>query len=219
MLFAPNIDVERGRGPYCGPTAVMLLTGEPLSRIEKMIRRRRRGGYRDINGKRIPIRGTYTWEITRVLKTLGCKVEKLKRVEGETINSLVTECLPSTGAFLIVVTGHFMVASGGMIADTTHQTPIPIKDYGRKTRRVEQVWKVVRRASRGLQEAPRDGGEGEQGHGDERPQPRPAAVEPGREFPDQAQEADHTDDAADVEPKLAEVLEASAGDAPAPRLG
>lgn len=143
MIYEPNIDVTRGKGPYCGPTAIAILTGEPISRIEKMIRRRRRGGFRNSAGCKMPIKGTYNWEVIAVLKTLGCRVEEVKRVSGETLSNLVTECLPSTGAYLVNVTGHFMVASGGMIADTTHKTPISVVDYRRKSRRVQQVWKVV----------------------------------------------------------------------------
>lgn len=143
MIYEPNIDVARTRGPYCGPTAVALLTGAPISRIEKMIRRRRRGGYRDVDGKKIPIRGTHPWEIVKVLELLGRKVTKVARVHGETLNSIVNDCLPSTGAFLIEVTGHFMVASSGMIADTAHKTPIPIASYKKKSRRVCAVWRVV----------------------------------------------------------------------------
>lgn len=144
MIYEANIDVKRGRGPYCGPTAISLLTGEPISRIEKMIRRRRRGGFRDSTGRKMPIKGTHPWEVIRVLTALGCRVELPTRgVKGETLNTVVKECLPATGAFLIEVTGHFMVASGGMIADTTHKTPVPISTYGRKSRRVQKAWRVT----------------------------------------------------------------------------
>ena len=144
MIYEPNIDVKRDRGPYCGPTAIALLTGEPISRIEQMIRRKRRGGYRDSSGRKMPIKGTYPWEVIYVLARLGCRVELPKKgVRGETLNNVVNEHLPSTGVYLIEVTGHFMVASGGMIADTTHKTPIPISTYRRKSRRVQQVWKVT----------------------------------------------------------------------------
>lgn len=144
MIYEPNIDVKRGRGPYCGPTAIALLTGEPISRIEKMIRRKRGGGYRDSTGRKMPIKVTYSWEVIKVLAQLGCRVDLPKKgVKGETLNAVVNECLPATGAYLIEVTGHFMVASGGMIADTTHKTPIPISEYRRKSRRVQRVWKVM----------------------------------------------------------------------------
>ena len=144
MIYEPNIDVKRGSGPYCGPTAIALITGEPISRIEKMIRRKRRGGFRDSTGRKMPIKGTYPWEIIKVLAALGCRVDlPTKGVKGETLNNVVNEHIPAAGTFLIEVTGHFMVASGGMIADTTHKTPIPISTYRRKSRRVQQVWRVT----------------------------------------------------------------------------
>ncbi len=58
MTLFPFIKDIKGQ-PYCGPTAVALLTGVPYSRVVQMLRRRRRGGYRDVNGKRIPVRSTY----------------------------------------------------------------------------------------------------------------------------------------------------------------
>lgn len=147
MIYEPNIDVKRGRGPYCGPTAISLLTGEQISKIEKMIRRIRGVYAKDINGRKLPIKGTHPWEAIKVLARLGCRVEMPKKgVKGETLNTVVNECLPATGAYLVEVTGHLMVASGGMIADTTHKTPIPISTYKRKSRRVCKVWKVVAKA-------------------------------------------------------------------------
>jgi hypothetical protein len=145
MIYEPNIDVKRQRGPYCGPTAIALLTGEPISRIEAMIRRRRKAGYRDRDGNRKPIKGTYPWEITRVLKALDCNVYPVKKVRGLCLREVVEECLPATGVFLVEVTGHMMVASGGMIADNSYPKPIPVKDYKKKMRRVCAVWRITRK--------------------------------------------------------------------------
>jgi hypothetical protein len=126
--------------PYCGPTAIALLTGVPYSRVEHMIRRKR-GGYRDRNGRRKKVKGSYHWEVTKILKRLGCKVEEIK-VTGSTLGAFV-EDQRHAGTMLVRVTGHFMVASGGMVADTTYPTPVAIEQYPKHTRRVVQAWRVV----------------------------------------------------------------------------
>jgi hypothetical protein len=139
-MFELVNDTKRRRGPYCGPTAIGLLTGVPVSRIEKMIRRRR-GGYRDVDGKRIPVRGTGNGEVIAVLEALGCKVEKAK-VTAQTFGRFVDD-VRHAGAFLVNVTGHYMVCEAGMMADTRNMTPIPIEQYGRATWRVQRAWKVT----------------------------------------------------------------------------
>ncbi len=71
--FEPIVDVDHR--PYCGPLAIARLTGVPVSRIEKMLRRNRYGRYRDASA--LPIKGTINAEVINVLQGLGCKVEKL----------------------------------------------------------------------------------------------------------------------------------------------
>lgn len=141
MLFNPVIDVTHK--PYCGPTAVSALTGVPLSRIEKMIRRCRRGGYRTSTGRRIPIKGTYHWELLKVLERLGCKVEQLKHTEN-TFGKFCEDTAHINSAFLVRVTGHMMATFKSTFCDTsTLSGPIPVAGYHRASRRVRQAWRVT----------------------------------------------------------------------------
>lgn len=126
---------------YCGPTAVAALTGVPVGRIENMIRRKRRGGYRDRNGRRMPVRGTYTWEIVRVLKRLGCKVEKMADTES-TFGRFCDDTAHMSTAFLVEVTGHFMAVHRGMFVDTSHREPTTAAGYAKATRRVKLAWRI-----------------------------------------------------------------------------
>ena len=130
-LFTPIIDVPHRA--YCGPTAIAALTGVPVSRIEKMIRRGRRNGYRDSRGRKLRIKGTYTWEVVRTLRRLGCKVAELNDPES-TFASFVQDTIYVDEAFLVEVTGHFMATFRGECSD-------PIGGY-RGKRRVVKAWRV-----------------------------------------------------------------------------
>lgn len=138
-LFTPIIDVKHKA--YCGPTAIAALTGVPVSRIEKMLRRCRSNGYRNVDGRKLPIRGTYRGEMIKVLKRLGCKVSEYKHVES-TFGRFVEDTRFVDAMFLVNVTGHWMTSCKGTICDTSVITPKPADDYHRKQRRVKAVWKV-----------------------------------------------------------------------------
>lgn len=142
MIFTPVLDV-RNRA-YCGPSAVMLLTGVPLSRVEKMFRRARKewgGTVKSYNGKTLPIKGTWPSEVVKVLKRLGCKVNNFN-VSGGSLAAFVEDTRNVTTPFLINVTGHYMVSFQGMIADSTYKAPIKIEDYPRGARRVKKAWRI-----------------------------------------------------------------------------
>jgi len=138
-LFTPIIDVKHRH--YCGPGAIALLTGVPVSRIEHMLRRHR-GGNRDRNGRRLPIRGTGNGQVTNVLAALDCKVEKIT-VDGRPTLAAFVDDVRHAGTMLVEVTGHYMVCEGGMIADNSHPEPFPVEQYPKSLRRVKRAWKVT----------------------------------------------------------------------------
>jgi hypothetical protein len=132
-LFQPVLDAKHT--PYCGPAAVAILTGVPLTRVEKMLKRGRKGW-----GSKA-IKGTYTWEIKKVLKRLGCKIEDMKNPEN-TICKFADD-VRHAGTYLVQVTGHYMVACAGVIADNGNPQGIPLEMYGRGGRRVRRAWRVI----------------------------------------------------------------------------
>jgi hypothetical protein len=133
---------DADRRTYCGPSAVGLLTGVPVSHVEAYLRRRRRGGYRDANDRRIPIRGTYRHEVIRALKHFGCKIVDRARQSGMTLREFVHD-VEHMGAFLVNVTGHFMTCESGKVYDGGHPDGVPIGDYHKGQRRVVNAWKVI----------------------------------------------------------------------------
>lgn len=132
-FFKPVLDLKHT--PYCGPAAVAILTGVPLSRIELMLKRARKGW-----GNK-PIKGMYAHEAVKVLKRLGCKVKAAKVYEGTATK--FADDVRHAGAYLVNVTGHFMVACAGVLADNANPEGVPAETYGRGARRVVRAWRVV----------------------------------------------------------------------------
>lgn len=139
-LFTPVIDVKHK--PYCGPTAIAALTGVPLARIEKMLRRVRRN-WSGTRRRNMPIKGTYNSEVLRVLQRLGCKFAEVKNPERSFARFCDdTRYVPS--AYLLNVPGHYMVTCQGLYCDnSTLQGPKPAEDYGKRTRRIKHVWQIT----------------------------------------------------------------------------
>lgn len=135
-FFAPVFDMPAGRTAWCGPAAIAILTGVPHSRIIDMVRRGRGKGWRAK-----PIKGMYAHEVIRVLRRLGCKIE-----QSEVYESTVTKFADDVrhaGAYLVNVTGHFMVACAGILADNSNPAGVPAEQYGKGARRVLRAWKVI----------------------------------------------------------------------------
>lgn len=139
-LFVPQVDVSHR--PYCGPVAISALTGVPISRIEKMLRRCRSDRGRDARGHKIAVRGTWTAQVLTVLRRLDCFVER-RAVTGSTFAAFVRDTEFVKGAFLVHVSGHWMTCAGGMYCDTSSlDGPKPIADYHKPARRVRNVFFV-----------------------------------------------------------------------------
>lgn len=159
MLHTPNID-RKGRA-YCGPTAIAAVTGEPVTKIEKMIRRirsdgeRKRygrilygGGVKNRDGRRLPIRGMYTWEMKKVMKRLGYKPVGYGHHKNRNAPRTLREFCDDKGhlgVFIVEVTDHFVAVSRGMICDTMHKEPVPWQEYRKLSRRVVQWWRFNER--------------------------------------------------------------------------
>jgi hypothetical protein len=82
-------------------------------------------------GRKQPIKGTYTWEVVKVLERLGCKVTKLTMVEN-TIGRFVEDMKHLDHVFLVEVTGHFVVVHKDTLSDS----------FLRPNRQVQKVWRV-----------------------------------------------------------------------------
>lgn len=138
-LFTPIVDVKHK--VYCGPIAIAALTGVPVSRIEKMLRYKRSAFYRDAKGRRLPIKSTHNKQVLDVLRRLGCKVSK--PIEPKmTFAAFCNDTVHVKTAYLVQVTGHWMVTCQGLYCDTGSGGIQPWATHRTPTRRVVRVWKV-----------------------------------------------------------------------------
>jgi hypothetical protein len=105
---------------FCGPTAVVAITGEPVSRVRDAFRRVRHGpgwtGY-----DRAPsITGTRDYEVQRVLRLFGY-VGSWRRIAGQPTLAAYLEGrtgVERTHPCVVHVTGHWVAVSGWVFCDT-----------------------------------------------------------------------------------------------------
>jgi hypothetical protein len=155
MLNTPNYDVRTS--PYCGPTAISAVTGEPISRIRELAQNYR--GPKS-NGHARAIMGMSNKELLSVMAQLGWRVVQSS---GDTDNR---NCHPmdvfrlddfldavqlgkhggdSDGPYIVNVTGHYYAVGWGEICDNNFKLPMPIHKFKRGRRRwVKQWWKFER---------------------------------------------------------------------------
>lgn len=107
-LFRPIIDTNGHH--FCGPRSITSITGVPISRVEKMIKRMRKS--------KSPVKGTYVWEVLKCLKRLGCRVEEMKTFES-TLGRFRDDLEPTPHTYLVEVTGHWTVVRKGEKRDAT----------------------------------------------------------------------------------------------------
>jgi hypothetical protein len=142
MLHTPIYDV-RGM-PYCGPTAIAAITGEPISIIRDIIRSQK--GTKK-NGHAMPVMGISRRVMLITMQTLGWEVvahtdctkgriyrldEFLELVQMGTVH----------GSHIVNVTGHFYAVDDDEICDTYSRIPMEIHRFKRGRQRwVKHWWK------------------------------------------------------------------------------
>lgn len=144
MLRTPNQNTGSSR--YCGPTAIMAVTGLPGSDVRDAVRQAR-GDIRDASGAHMPVMGMTNEDLLGAMKVLGWHVvEDWKAPDGKlrlvddprgqwhagdgTRRSykrpegfkpyLFSDFLRERGAggpYIVNVTGHYMAVSQGEVCD------------------------------------------------------------------------------------------------------
>lgn len=149
MLWPVQNDTGRWRY-YCGPAAVSALTGTPVTRVEKMIKRVRQEARRKLPpairrkrnewARKQMVRGTGTYEVKTVLERLGCRIEDYPTSDLKTLGQFVDDTQFMDGAFLVSVTGHWVATSTGHIAETLNGGAVKWVEGDR--RKVKSAWRV-----------------------------------------------------------------------------
>ena len=161
-LFAPAIVGGADRA-FCGPTAVVGITGASFENVYKKIRRIRKKNHRQIrafrenrfgdyvdDGRLLPIKGTGTHEVLETLRMLG-KIVKEKgdgRIDGRSYKGWDTSQMTlgdfcrdrgHMGPFLVEVTGHWIALGWGHIVCSQYHFkdgPVPWQSYRSLKRKV-----------------------------------------------------------------------------------
>lgn len=168
-LHTPN--KNPGSSRYCGPTAIMAVTGLPGSDVRDAVRQVR-GDIRDAGGAHMPVMGMSNTDLLATMAMLGWSVvqqwasppgkleidrstyddesgsyRKAKRPDGFK-PYLFSEFLRergSGGPFIVNVTGHYMAVSHGEVCDAYENfLPREIDRYltrGKPKYRNAWVWK------------------------------------------------------------------------------
>jgi len=154
MLHTPVYDTKARA--FCGPTAIAAVTGTPISKVHKMVRRLRAdkerewrgrvlngGRVKDLLGRRMPVKGMHNRELVEIMRRLGFKVKHARwPVPGRRTETLQAFCEDRghMGPFIVNVTGHYVAVSHGMICDTLKRTPVPFAEYPKLRSRVKAFW-------------------------------------------------------------------------------
>lgn len=153
MLYDPVVDVTTRA--YCGPTAISSITQAPISKIRKMVRRMRKafaktyeghnyyGAWADkqLSGRKHPVRGMYHNEMLDVMRRLKRYPTEHKKFKG-TLRAFMDD-YGHSGPFIVVVTGHYVAISKGMICDTYTKKPVPFAEYPKPGWRVKEYFKFT----------------------------------------------------------------------------
>ena len=159
MIYLLNNDT--GRNIFCGPGAISIVTGQPVSKIEKMVRRYRKTNkeYADFMGypkfKKLvnwmlpsnPIKAMWDHEIIKVLQRLKYKVKIVKtslpsntfKPRYISLRQFVMDTEYEKYPYIISVKHHYMVTYRGTVLDNNEPWPTPFGDRKPKRRVISAI--------------------------------------------------------------------------------
>jgi hypothetical protein len=161
MLHTPIYDVRTP--PYCGPTAIAAVTGEPVSIIRDIIRSQ--VGTKK-NGDAMPIIGVSRQVLLKTMHMLGWNVIKaggnvsqvrqriirLRDEDDDVITPTTRDIIrfgdfldfmqmhEHDGPYIVNVTKHYYAVDHDEICDTHTRIPLEIHRFKRGRRRWVQCW-------------------------------------------------------------------------------
>ena len=149
MLHTPIYDVRNA--PYCGPTAIAAITGEPISIIRDVIRSQI-GTKR--NGHARAVMGISCVTMIKTMQILGWQVVAhtnctLRYKGAYRLNDFLELVQMGTvrGPHIVEVTGHYYAVDEDEICDTHLRLPLEIHRFKRGRQRwVKRWWKFEREA-------------------------------------------------------------------------
>lgn len=120
-------------GYYCGPSALMALTGEPYEKVRTAINqamgRRENAGIIRVKTEALAEAARFLgYEIKDTIRPLkSCPLSHLESVEG---------------AWIIRTSGHFLAVFDGQVCENTHAWWLPIASSPSRFKRVTHGWRI-----------------------------------------------------------------------------
>lgn len=124
---------------WCGPAALALITGRTLKHCHRLLAQ-----IRGIDQRYL--KGVQNWEMLRALKEMGFDVTEVSYPgKAVTLRQYIDE-VQRTKHFretcLLEITGHYVVAHRGLVADNHWHDPVPPIVHQWHRRLVRRVWVV-----------------------------------------------------------------------------
>ena len=132
---------NKGDNTYCGPAALALITGQPVSNATSAIR--------FITGQSA-VRGVTQRDLLRSISMFGKLPVVVPKNYVRDTNPTLAYVLRSAGlrdrrpdtVFLITLTGHFIVLKGRKIYDNHNPEGVFLRKYQHRRKRVKAVFQI-----------------------------------------------------------------------------
>lgn len=142
---------DSGRQTWCGPAAVSIIVGEPMSAVVAAIRK-----YKYAVGDRSPLKGTRFAELQAALIHFGhdayaSENEHISRVgeidKHKSLARWARERRNASETNLVMLASHrgahWLVVEADVFADSATPRPTPLMKCPYRRRRVNMVWRVL----------------------------------------------------------------------------
>lgn len=138
---------------FCGPAALALITGRPVDEMVAIVKSYRWKSYR--RDSRWPVKGMRNKEMVEILFNCGFDIVKMashvdKQYGTEPtlakwlrLTRVIRNPRP-TLAFLVNVTGHYIVVCGRKIYDNHNPDGVFLRQYRHRRVRVKNAWECIK---------------------------------------------------------------------------
>ena len=122
---------------WCGPTALALITGRTLKFCHNKLAR--------TEGKEPRyLKGVSSRSMRVALQEMGYQTERISFVRQRmTLRKYIEEVQTTEhfrGVMLVIVTGHYVVISKGMVVDNHRTVPVPVREHPFWRNHIKNAW-------------------------------------------------------------------------------
>ena len=137
MAKSLKVTKQSGDNTYCGPAALSIITGKPVSEVMRILHtyvlERRR------------VRGMWNHEMESCLWKMGYETRLVQLpLRMPTVAQWLRNERKPDDTFLVQVSHHYIVVRGRKIADNRNPEGVFLRQYQHRRSRVHKVWHVYR---------------------------------------------------------------------------